>query len=126
MQRNKRKSLLQERRAAEDLGGRVQPGSGAPEFWKGDVRKAGDVNVECKTTSKKSYSLSLSDLEKIKAEALMGGGEGWAFQIEFQGSTSNKKFAVIDWQEYLDLRAAQKTAAQVDTLEPLHIGFHDD
>jgi hypothetical protein len=54
---NKRKSVLQERRAAEAIGGRVQPGSGAPEFYKGDVRKAGELRVECKTTSAQSYAL---------------------------------------------------------------------
>lgn len=86
----------------------MQPGSGAPEFYKGDVRKKGDLRLECKTTGAKSYTLKLSDLEKIKAEALMGGAESWAFQVEFQGITSNKRFAVIDWQEYLDFREAMQ------------------
>lgn len=104
MNRNRRKSQLQERRAAIDIGGRVQPGSGAPEFYKSDARKAGDMRLECKTTSAKSYRLQLADLEKIRAEAVMGGMEGWAFQIEFQGNPP-KRFAVIDWQEYLDLRS---------------------
>ena len=106
MNHSKRKSVLQERRAAEDIGGRVQPGSGAPAFYKGDARAAGDLRVECKTTGAKSYSLKLAEIQKIKGEALMGGAEGWAMQIEFQTGTSSKKFAVIDWQEYLDLRAA--------------------
>lgn len=105
MNSNKRKSVLQERRAAEDIGGKVQPGSGAPQHYKSDVRKVGDSRLECKTTSSKSFSLKLSDLEKIKAEAIMGQCEGWAFQVEFQGSTSHKRFAIIDWQEYLDLKA---------------------
>lgn len=104
MQQSKRKSILQERRAAEDIGGRVQPGSGAPAHYKSDVRKTGDSRLECKTTGSKSFTLKLAELEKIKAEAIMGGCEGWAFQVEFQGSTSNKRFAVIDWQEYLDLK----------------------
>lgn len=108
MNHSKRKSILQERRAAEDLGGRVQPGSGAPAFYKGDVRKAHDVRVECKTTSAKSFGLKLVELEKIKAEALMGGDESWAMQVEFQTATAGKKFAIIDWQEYLDLRERAK------------------
>jgi hypothetical protein len=43
-------------------------------------------------------------LEKIKAESIMGNDAGWAFQIEFQGPVSGRRFAVIDWQEYLDLK----------------------
>lgn len=103
MNHNRRKSQLQERRAAEDLGGRVQPGSGAPAFYKGDVRVPGESRVECKTTSMGSYRLELKTIEKIKAEALLGGAEAWALQIEFQGNT-NKRFAVIDWDEYVALK----------------------
>ena len=99
-----RKSQLQEKRAAKDLGGRVQPGSGASEFAKGDVRKAGQLRVECKTTGYRSYSLKLDDIIKIQSEAMNGGAEDWAMQIEFQGSVgNNKKVAVIDWYSYLDL-----------------------
>lgn len=105
---NKRKSVLQERSVAQDVGGKLQPGSGAPQFYKGDVRKAGDLRVECKTTGSKAFSLKLGEIEKIKGEALMGGAEGWAMQVEFSGQPTKKKFAVIDWQEYLDLRAAAR------------------
>lgn len=107
MDHNKRKSALQERRAAEDLGARVQPGSGAPAFYKGDVRKQGDLRVECKTTSKKAYALKLSEIEKIKSEALMGGDDSWAMQIEFQTATAGKRFAVIDWNLFLEFRKLQ-------------------
>lgn len=100
----RRKSVLQERSIAEDIGGRLQPGSGAPEFYKGDVRKAGELRVEAKTTSKGSYNLKASDLEKIRNEALSGGDESWAFQVEFHGQFTKKKYAVIDWQEFLMLR----------------------
>ena len=100
----KRRSALQERRVAEDLGGRVQPGSGAPEFYKGDVRKTGDIRVECKTTGTKAYRLTQAELDKIRSEALMGGEENWAMQIEFQGQFTNRKFAVIDWDVFLSLR----------------------
>ncbi len=104
----KRKSILQERRAAVDMGGRVQPGSGAPDFYKGDVRAPGDIRVECKTTGSKSYVLKLSELEKIRGEALMGGEESFAMQIEFQGQFRGKKFAVIDWDEFVNLREMLK------------------
>jgi hypothetical protein len=100
----KRRSKLQERRAAEDVGGIVQPGSGAPAFYKGDVRKIGALRIECKTTRSRSYRLEIDTIEKIKAEALQGGAEDWALQIEFQGLPSNKRFAIIDWQTFLDMR----------------------
>jgi hypothetical protein len=70
---------------------------------------AGDVRVECKTTGSKAYPLKLSEIEKIKAEALMGGGESWAMQIQFETMSGNKKFAVIDWAEFEQLRQASKS-----------------
>lgn len=104
----RRKSVLQERRVASELGGRVQPGSGAPEFYKGDVRKTGDIRVECKTTGTKAYRLTLAEIQKIQSEALMGGEENWAMQIEFQGQFTNKKVAVIDWDTFIRLRSEEK------------------
>lgn len=109
---SQRKSRKQEAKVAKDLGGSIQPGSGAPEFYKGDVRKVGDVRVECKTTSSKAYSLKLAEIQKIKGEALQGGGESWAMQIEFQGAVTDRRFAVIDWQEYLDLRDSADVVAK--------------
>jgi hypothetical protein len=96
-----RKSKLQENRAAKELGGYVQKASGASDFAKGDVRKAGDLRVECKTTSKKEFSLKFSDLLKIQDEAMKGGAEDWVFQIEFQGQMGqNQKLAVMLWGTY--------------------------
>jgi hypothetical protein len=103
---NRKKSQKQEKRVAEDIGGREQPGSGAPDFYKGDVRKTGKLRVECKTTSAQAYHLRLVDIEKIKVEALRGGDENWAMQVEFQTQTGGKRFAVIDWQVLLDLLEA--------------------
>lgn len=65
----RRISRRQERHLAEDLGGRVQPASGALPGAKGDVRAMGVVRAEAKYTSKDSYSLKLQDLEKIIDEA---------------------------------------------------------
>jgi len=100
-----RRSKLQENRIAADVGGRRQSGSGSSDFAKGDVRKQGDLRVEAKTTSSKSYALKASEIAKINGEAAMAG-EDWAMQIEFQGQMGrNRKVAVIDWQTFLDLRA---------------------
>jgi hypothetical protein len=67
----------------------------------------GDVRVECKTTSSKSYALKVSEIQKIQEEAVMGGMEGWAMQIEFQGPAGNhKQVAVLDWYTYLQMKKA--------------------
>jgi hypothetical protein len=99
-----KRSQLQERRTAKDLGGRVQKGSGSTSFAKGDVRAPLDVRAECKTTVSKSYSLKLHEWQKIQHEAV-AEGESAVMQVEFQGPAGiNTKLAVIDWYEYLRLR----------------------
>lgn len=106
---NQRRSDRQEASVAKDLGGKVQAGSGAPDFSKGDVRvrdsneKIG-MRVECKTTSHKSYSLELATFRKIQAEAISGGMEIPVMQIEFQGQMGmSKKLAVLDWGTFLEM-----------------------
>jgi hypothetical protein len=97
-------SQHQEASVAKDLGGRVQVASGATEFAKGDIRVTGKLRVECKTTSTKSYAVKLAEIQKIQGEALTGGMEDWAMQIEFQGQLGqHKKVAIIGWESYLDL-----------------------
>lgn len=74
-------------------------------YAKGDVRADGELRVECKTTSKRSYTLKLDDLLKIQVEAIRGGLESPVLQVEFQGPAgNNKKYAVIPWLDYLELR----------------------
>ena len=64
----------------------------------------GELRLECKTTSAKSYSLKVEELDKIRNEALTGGAEDWAMQVEFQKQFGSKRYAVIDWDTYLYLR----------------------
>lgn len=85
---------------AEDIGGRVQPGSGAPKFYKSDVRKMGQFRGECKTTSKLTYTLQLKDLEKLQTEALQGGFEMPVLQVEFRNGGVGKRYAVIDYARF--------------------------
>lgn len=99
-----RKSQRQEKYAARDVGGLIQPGSGSQDHAKGDVRVAGKLRIECKTTSKMQYTLHLDDLRKIRLEALRGKAEDWAFQVEFQGQAGHsKKLAVVDRLWFVDL-----------------------
>jgi hypothetical protein len=90
-----RRSRLQERRIAEEIGGREQPASGAAWNAKGDVRKLGELRVEAKYTEKNYYVLKLADLLKIRDEALLGGAEQWAFQVEF--TSFYQKWALLDF-----------------------------
>lgn len=86
------------------MGGRVQKASGATDFAKGDV-KTNELRVECKTTTKKTYSISLQEIQKIQSEAISGNFSDWAMQIEFHGQMGmHKKVAVIDWDTYLHLQ----------------------
>lgn len=118
---HQRRSAAQERRTARDLGGFAHRGSGASDFGKSDVRKPLDVRAECKTTSARSYSLKLSDWEKIQGEALRGGLEAPVMQIEFQGAAGlHKRLAVIDWGYLLELR---KRGQKLDQIEA---GTHPD
>lgn len=65
-------SNKQEKRVAEELGGNTVIGSGSLWGAKGDVRTE-DYLIECKTTEKKTYSLSTSTWFKIQKEAVNDG-----------------------------------------------------
>jgi uncharacterized protein (AIM24 family) len=64
----KRLSRRQEVALANDTGSRVQTGSGALPWAKGDVRKKGKFRAECKFTRAKSYSVTIETLNKIRSE----------------------------------------------------------
>jgi hypothetical protein len=83
-----RRAPKQEKETATRIGGLVVRGSGCG-YEKGDVRKKGVVRVECKTTTKKSFSVTRSDLVKIETEAL-SGGEIPAYCVEFIDAKGKK------------------------------------
>ena len=68
----KKKSQLQEKSVAKDLDAKTVIASGALWGSKGDVRHE-DFLVECKTTEKSYYSLTISTWEKIEKEAIRDG-----------------------------------------------------
>lgn len=83
----KTKSKKQENRWAKSVSGRAIPGSGNQPGWKGDVDSGRGVldrdwKLECKTTAKDSYKLSLSDLVKIESQAKKVGRNP-AFIVKF-------------------------------------------
>lgn len=67
---HQKRSRLQERRAAEQYGGSVSPGSGNGWIRKADVRTP-DYLIECKTTLKNSYSIKRDDWVKLQNQGLM-------------------------------------------------------
>jgi Holliday junction resolvase len=83
-----RRAPKQERELAKRLGGKVTPGSGNGTI-KGDVRVEGILRVEAKTTKYKSFSVTLSMIEKIEHAAL-GAGEAPCIVIEFHDGRGNK------------------------------------
>ena len=68
----KKKSQLQEKSVAKDLEAKTVIASGALWGSKGDVRHD-EFLVECKTTEKPFYSLTMKVWEKIEKEAVKDG-----------------------------------------------------
>jgi hypothetical protein len=81
--KTRKRSQRQEKAVAGLLLGRTVPASGAVRHGGYDVRKQGELTIECKYTSKKSYSLKLTDLQKVKAAALRNGAEKPLMMIKF-------------------------------------------
>ena len=93
---SQKRSQDQERRAAQRYGMRKQPGSGARDGAKGDLRAPGVRRAELKETIKKSFSLKLETLEKIEREAT--GLEDPFLEVEFQCVFPHKRYVVLpDW-----------------------------
>lgn len=92
-----RRSRLQEKRIADELGGRTQSGSGSAWNTKGDVRKLGDLRIEAKFTEKSEYKLKLDELLKLRDEAVKGGLETPVMQVEFVVGGMSYKLAVMDY-----------------------------
>lgn len=93
--KQKKLSAKQEKRIAEDLGGKVQPASGATKHAKGDVRAMGEVRAEAKYTFAPSYTLKREELEKIIHEA---GLERAVLQLCFMDKRTNRplhEFAIF-------------------------------
>lgn len=89
-----RRSRKQEQELADRIGGDTTPASGAKHI-KGDVRLQRVVRLECKTTTKKSFSVTREMLDKIQ-NAACGAGEIPAFVVEFlDGTRSAGEFVVL-------------------------------
>jgi len=96
-QDHKRRSKLQEARTAKDFRGRVTPASGSQWHSKGDV-KTKNWLIECKTTTKQSYSLKVQTWHKIWKEA-MSEGRDPLMVIDF--AEDDTSLVVIDKEDFL-------------------------
>jgi len=86
-----------ELQVAEDVGGRVQPGSGNKWFAKGEVRTKERV-ISCKQTANSSFQITemdLKEIEKIANQDL----KYWALAVNLNG----KPIIIIDYRDFLDL-----------------------
>lgn len=96
----KKKSQLQEKSVAKDLDAKTVIASGALWGSKGDVRHD-DFLVECKTTEKPFYSLTMKVWEKIEKEAIKDGLRVPLMCIDVNGGKD--RFAVFlekDFRHY--------------------------
>ena len=96
----KKKSQKQEKSVAKDLNARTVVASGALWGSKGDVRHD-NLLVECKTTDKSFYSLTMQVWEKIEKEAIRDGLRLPVMCIDLNGGKD--RYAVFrdkDFQHY--------------------------
>lgn len=101
--RQKRISRQQEQRVAKSLDGRTQAASGATRLGGGGDVRAPGMRVECKFTEKISYSLKLSDWEKVRNHAIKSL-EQPIMQIGFCRMGRFDLYAVIQWVQGFDSR----------------------
>lgn len=78
----------QEKEVAKNFRGNLTPASGSRDV-KGDVRVKGICRIECKTTTHKSFSVTLEMVRKIE-EAALSGGEMPAIIVEFNNGAGKK------------------------------------
>ena len=103
----KKISKRQEKKTANDIGGRVTPASGAGKWQKGDVR-AVDIRVECKTTEKASYNLKRETLVKIEVEAHEDEIPVLALEFIDPNYTMSTEFYVVSKAWFLELLKAYR------------------
>jgi len=97
---HKRRSKIQEKRTARDFGGITTPGSGNQWHSKADVKTPTEL-IECKTTTKASFTLKASDLKKIQDQALIEDRVP-VFQVDFEND--GVKCVVLSIYDYMRLR----------------------
>ena len=107
----KKKSQKQEKSVAKDLNARTVVASGALWGSKGDVRHD-NLLVECKTTDKSFYSLTMQVWEKIEKEAIRDGLRIPVMCIDLNGG--KYRYAVFRDKDFRHYRSYYDTTAPTD------------
>jgi len=98
----KKKSQKQERKTAKEIGGRTTPASGAKWHSKGDVKNSNFL-IECKTTDKTYYSLTIPIWEKICREARRDGMKTPVMRIDLKEVMGDvRSMAVMNYADFKD------------------------
>jgi hypothetical protein len=92
-----KRSKLQERRAARDYNGVTTPGSGNGWKQKADVH-TDNYLIECKTTTKKSYSLDIEVFIRLFFQAVIENKDP-LMEIEF--ASHSKTLVIMDKEDFL-------------------------
>ena len=93
-----KRSRIQERKGAKDVGGKVQPGSGNQWHSKSDIKTDNEL-IEMKSTLAKQFTLRLNELKQAEKYALLDD-RNMVFAVEIQGH----QYAILTWDDYLTLR----------------------
>ena len=108
----KKKSQLQEKSVATDLNARTVVASGALWGSKGDVRHD-NLLVECKTTDKDYYSLTLATWNKIEREAVKDGLRLPVMCIDIKGG--KERYAVYLEKHFTHYKGCYDINPHIDT-----------
>lgn len=98
---HQKRSRRQERRTAEETGGRTTPGSGNT-FVRGNDVFTRNWSIECKTTVAKGYRLTIDTLLAAEKNAVLDGRE-MVLQIEIQGH----RYGLVNWDYLIELAGGE-------------------
>jgi len=93
------RSKKQEKQIASDVGGKTTPGSGNQWHSKGDVKSDAFLIEAKRSDNRETITVKVSDLAKIRIEALMEG-KSPVLQIELG---NGDKYAIVPWTDFLSI-----------------------
>ena len=119
----KKKSQKQEKSVAKDLNAKTVIASGALWGSKGDVRHD-QFLVECKTTDKPFYSLTMKVWEKIEKEAVKDGLRIPVMCVDLNGG--KERYAVFVSKHFTSYKEYHEVTGYTDMMWSDKKSFHVD